>query len=187
MAKRQRQPFTPRGPFVVGRGFTWNGKDLNEGSVFPHNRLAISRRRLEQLWDQRFIEVEGDYVPDEEEARAAQELAAELAAKDEADRVAAELAASTGTNNAGEGDNADDTTEDDVTETVTPVAAEGEFLYNTEEHMIEREGKEYWVADTESLIVRIYADIAKTLEASEGLTVIPADKIIEWPDTEGED
>lgn len=68
MAKTQRQPFTPRGPFVVARPFRWEGRDYKPGEDFNAQRMAVNQRRLRLLYDAKSIDVKGDYVPAEPEA-----------------------------------------------------------------------------------------------------------------------
>mgnify|MGYP000290627072 CR=1 FL=1 len=70
MAKTQRQPFTPRGPFVVARPFRWEGRDYQPGEDFNAQRMAVNQRRLQLLYDAKSIDVKGDYLPQQPEAEA---------------------------------------------------------------------------------------------------------------------
>lgn len=172
MSKTQRQPFTPRGPFVVGRGFIWSGKPYSEGEAFPHNRLAIDHRKLRQLWDQRRLNVDVDYLPSDDEVKEAEALATLAAAEDQATTVGEE-----NTNAPAEPkDNAqgDESNED-------PALT---FSFDPAEHLIEKEGREYWIADAEVMLVRVRAETAKLLEDALEVTLVTADQILEWPDAE---
>lgn len=68
MAKNQRQPFTPRGPFIVARPFRWEGRDYKPGEDFEAKRMAVNQRRLQLLYDAKSIDVKGDYLPQQPDA-----------------------------------------------------------------------------------------------------------------------
>jgi hypothetical protein len=167
-AKNQRQPFTSRGPFIVGRGFTWSGKPYVQGDAFPHNRLAIDHRKLRQLWDQRRLEVASDYLPAEDEVKEADAAAAAIAASEQ---VTADEATETS-----EGEDTTDATTED---TVEPKPT---FNFNPEEHVIDKDGREYWISDADTMLLRVRADFAKSLEEVTEVTLVPADQILEWPE-----
>lgn len=149
MAKPERQPFTPRGPFTVARPFRWEGRDYRLEEDFDAKRMAIPLRRLRLLWDSKHIEVRGDYLgKDDEKPQKAKEPPKEP-----------------------------------VKDPVTPLEAkEGEFLYDPEIHAVEKDDKEFWIADEAELLVRITPAFAKKLGKTQMITVVPAAEIMEWPE-----
>jgi hypothetical protein len=69
MAKNQRQPFTPRGPFIVARPFRWEGRDYKLNEDFEVSRMAISQRKLRTLWEAKSLDVKGDYFGEPEDVK----------------------------------------------------------------------------------------------------------------------
>ena len=145
--KTKRQPFTPRGPFVVARPFRWGGRDYVPGEDFETRRLAINQRRLQLLYDAKSIDVKGDYLPNDEKA--------------ETTPVAAPV----------------------NPVPVDLVAGEGEFLFDTAIHAVEKYEKDDWIADEEKFLVHISPNAAKRLKkVTEGKSIVTALEIVEWPE-----
>lgn len=65
MRPRARIDFDLKKPFVVRKAFTANGHPMGVGQAFPWTKLAVSTRRMAQLWDHRFIDhpVENTAIP----------------------------------------------------------------------------------------------------------------------------
>lgn len=192
MAKTQRQPFTPRGPFVVARPFRWEGRDYKPGEDFNAQRMAVNQRRLRLLYDAKSIDVKGDYVPAEPEA-AEENKAQDLTKLDKKELLA--LAAERGITVDDKATKAqiiaalqapaDDTSTDD------PVAGEGEFVFDTAIHAVEKYEDEDWIADEEEFLVQISPNAAARLkELTEGKSLVTALEIVAWPEPsedEGQD
>lgn len=184
MAKTQRQPFTPRGPFVVARPFRWEGRDYTPGEDFNAQRMAVNQRRLRLLYDAKSIDVKGDYVPAEPEA-AEENKAQDLTKLDKKELLA--LAAECGITVDDKATKAqiiaalqapaDDTPTDD------PVAGEGEFVFDTAIHAVEKYEDEDWIADEEEFLVQISPNAAARLkELTEGKSLVTALEIVAWPE-----
>lgn len=60
MPREERQPFTATGEYVARKQFRFHGKPYAPGDSFPWRKLSCSVRKLQQLYDQRFIEPKGD-------------------------------------------------------------------------------------------------------------------------------
>ena len=184
MAKTQRQPFTPRGPFVVARPFRWEGRDYKPGEDFNAQRMAVNQRRLRLLYDAKSIDVKGDYVPAEPEV-AEENKAQDLTKLDKKELLA--LAAERGITVDDKATKAqiiaalqapaDDTPTDD------PVAGEGEFVFDTAIHAVEKYEDEDWIADEEEFLVQISPNAAARLkELTEGKSLVTALEIVAWPE-----
>lgn len=145
MAKTKRQPFTPRGPFVVARPFRWEGRDYVPGEDFEARRMAVNQRRLQLLYDAKSIDVRGDYVPND---------AADTAPVAPIDPPTTDL-----------------------------VAGEGEFLFDTAIHAVEKHEKEDWIATEDAYLVHISPKAAARLKKlTEGKSIVTALEIVEWPE-----
>lgn len=157
MAKTQRQPFTPRGPFIVARPFRWEGRDYKPGEDFNATRMAVNQRRLRLLYDAKSIDVKTDYLPEPEEAEVIDDEKTEVVVVDTPE------------------------TDDEL------VAGEGEFLFDTALHAVEKYEDEDWIADEAEFLVQISPNAAARLkEMTEGKTIVTALEILAWPD-ESED
>lgn len=191
MAKTQRQPFTPRGPFVVARPFRWEGRDYKPGEDFNAQRMAVNKRRLQLLYDAKSIDVKGDYLP------AAPETADDNGALDLTKLDKKELLALA----AERGITVDDkaTKAQIIAALQAPakeeaddelVAGEGEFLFDTAIHAVEKYEDEDWIADEEEFLVQISPNAAARLkEMTEGKSIVTALEIVAWPEageTEGQ-
>ncbi len=193
-----RQPFTPRGPFVVARPFKFNGRSYSEGDSFDVIRSAADHRRVRQLWDLRKIEVEGDYVPVDEEPPSDETLLGSDTMPDEV-QVGEEkmplgdivqLAFDKSDLTAEEWNELSNEDRDAQLQAVVdelsgePTAGEGEFLFDPEIHQIDHEGTERWIATTDELLLRVYAPVGNKLEKVGEKTLVTADEIIEWAEEE---
>ena len=189
MAKTKRQPFTPRGPFVVARPFRWEGRDYKPGEDFEARRMAVNQRRLQLLYDAKNIDVKGDYLPQQSDAEA-EVKSTDLSKLKKEELVA--MAAERGV-----------TLDDKMTKaqiiealeappkpandipSVDLVAAEGEFLFDTELHAVEEVEDEHWIADEAEFLVQISPNAAERLkELTEGKSLVTALEILAWPDPE---
>lgn len=187
MAKNQRQPFTPRGPFIVARPFRWEGRDYKPGEDFEAKRMAVNQRRLQLLYDAKSIDVKGDYLPQQPDA-VADVKSTDLSKLEKKDLLA--LAADRGLTIAPKA------TKDQIIEaleappkpadtSVDLVASEGEFLFDTELHAVEEVEDEFWVADEAEFLVQISPNAAERLkELTEGKSLVTALEILAWPDPE---
>jgi hypothetical protein len=184
MAKSaERLPFSHRGPFVVSRRFSWTGKIYEPGSVFPHRHLAVDHRKLRLLWDAKKIDMEG--TPEEPEVM----LLGSNVQPNEV-MIGGELkllgfaveAAFTDSGLTAEEWNElpDDDREARIAAVIDLVAGDGEFVFDPEKHNIEREGKEYWIADDENLLVRVKAKAGKNLDVATAKTLVTAEEILAW-------
>lgn len=183
MAKTQRQPFTPRGPFVVARPFRWEGRDYTPGEDFEARRMAVNQRRLRLLYDAKNIDVKGDYLPPEPEAEVKSTDLTKLK-KEELVAMAAERGVAID----------DKMTKAQIIEALEappkpvdtssdPVAAEGEFLFDTELHAVEEVEDEHWIADEVEFLVQISPNAAERLKGlTEGKSLVTALEILAWPE-----
>ena len=194
MAKTQRQPFTPRGPFVVARPFRWEGRDFKPGEDFNAQRMAVNQRRLRLLYDAKSIDVKGDYVPTEPEAVEDTKVQ-DLTKLDKKELMA--LAAERGLTIDDKATKAQiiEALEKGPVQETSPadlVAGEGEFVFDTAIHAVEKYEDEDWIADEEEFLVQISPKAAARLkELTEGKTLVTALEIVAWPEpseeTEGQD
>lgn len=189
MAKTQRQPFTPRGPFIVARPFRWEGRDYKPGEDFEAKRMAVNQRRLQLLYDAKNIDVKGDYLPQQSDA-GADVKSTDLSKLEKKDLLA--LAAERGITIAPKA------TKDQIIEALeappkpadnTPpvdlVAAEGEFLFDTELHAVEEVEDEHWITDEAEFLVQISPNAAERLrELTKSKSLVTALEILAWPDPE---
>lgn len=196
MAQPQRQPFTPKGPFVVSRPFRWAGRDYNVDEVFPARRMAVDPRRLRQLWEQRklMIPLDGEVeeVSSSETLLGSNSLPAVITDAAGSEHRLGEIVQAAFEKSELTVDQWNELADDDrearlqsvVDELLStdPVVGEGQFLFDPEIHTIDREGQEYWIADDENLLVRVRADMGKSLADATEKTVVPAEKILEWPE-----
>lgn len=187
MAKTQRQPFTPRGPFIVARPFRWEGRDYKPGEDFEAKRMAVNQRRLQLLYDAKNIDVKGDYLPQQSDAGAdVKSMDLSKLKKEELVAMAAERGVAID----------DKMTKAQIIEaleappkladtSVDLVAAEGEFLFDTELHAVEEVEDEHWIADEAEFLVQISPNAAERLkELTEGKSLVTALEILAWPDPE---
>jgi hypothetical protein len=68
----QRREFNPRGQFTVLRRFRLQGRDFQQGDLFPHRQLGVSTRLLRTLWDSRKLEMMDPFSKEAEEAEKAE-------------------------------------------------------------------------------------------------------------------
>ena len=189
MAKTQRQPFTPRGPFVVARPFRWEGRDYKPGEDFNAARIAVNQRRLRLLYDAKNIDVKGDYLPQQPEAEIKTVDLSKLK-KEELMAMAAERGVTID----------DKMTKAQIIEAleVPPkpvvegetdlVAGEGEFLFDTELHAVEEVDDEFWIANEIEFLVQISPNAAERLrELTEGKSLVTALEVLAWPDPEAKE
>jgi hypothetical protein len=186
MAKTKRQPFTPRGPFVVARPFRWEGRDYKPGEDFEARRMAVNQRRLQLLYDAKSIDVKGDYLPTGD---ADAETDLKKLKKDELLALAKDRGVTVD----------DKATRAEILEALEKkvdapppnedlVAGEGEFLFDTAIHAVEKYENDDWVADEEKFLVQISPKAAERLaELKEGKSIITALEIVEWPEPADDD
>ena len=62
MPREERQPFG-YGEYTVRKPFRGWGMSFAPGSDFPWRRLACSKKKLLQLYEQRYIEPKGEEIP----------------------------------------------------------------------------------------------------------------------------
>jgi hypothetical protein len=182
MAKTQRQPFTPRGPFIVARPFRWEGRDYTPGEDFNATRMAVNQRRLQLLYDAKNIDVKGDYIPATPDPA---ETTVDLSKlkKEELLALAAERGVLVD----------DKATKADIIaaleKPVEPplpaddelVAGEGEFLFDTAVHAVEDFEQDTWIADEEKFLVQVSPNAATRLrEMTEGKSLVTAIEIVAW-------
>jgi hypothetical protein len=156
MAKTQRQPFTPRGPFIVARLFRWGGRDFTPGEDFNATRMAVNQRRLKLLYDAKSIDVKTDYLPEPDQAEVTDDKKTDVGGTPEVN--------------------------DDL------VAGEGEFIFDTALHAVEKYEDEDWIADEAEFLVQISPNAAARLkEMTEGKAIVTALEILAWPETSEND
>ena len=178
-----RLPFSHRGPFVVSRRFDWTGKTYEPGSDFPHRHLSVDHRRLRLLWDAKKIDMKGQ--PEEPELMLVgsnvqpNEVMMGGQTRLLGEAVEAAFIAS-GLSEADWNALPDDDREARIAAVIDIVAGDGEFLFDPEKHNIERDGKEYWIADEENLLVRVKANAGKKLDVATAKTLVTASEILAW-------
>lgn len=183
MAKQaQRLPFSHRGPFVVSRRFSWNGKVFEPGSDFQHRHLCVDHRRLRLLWDAKKIDMKG--LPEEPEEImlvGSNVQPAEVMMNGELKLLGEAVEAAflkSGLSEADWNGLPEEDREARIAEVIDLVPGEGEFIFDPAVHVIEREGKEYWIADDEHLLIRVKAKTGKELDVVTEKTLVTADSIL---------
>jgi len=62
MPREERQPFG-YGEYTVWKKFRFSGRDFTPGSDFPWRQIGCSKRKLLQLYEQRYVEPKGQAIP----------------------------------------------------------------------------------------------------------------------------
>jgi hypothetical protein len=115
MHRFERQPFTPKGDFVVRREFRFSGRDFRPGDDFLHRQMAISERQLRVLYDSGKIVYRGD------EGKAEEIKTTEAPTTESPTTVADAVSAASG-----------------------EIVASNVFLFDPDKHLIEKSGRSKW-------------------------------------------
>jgi hypothetical protein len=147
--------------------------------------MAVNQRRLRLLYDAKNIDVKGDYLPPEPEAEV-QAIDLTKLRKDELVAMAAERGVAIDDKMTKaqiiEALEAPPKPADDVPP-VDLVAAEGEFLFDTELHAVEEVEDEHWIADEVEFLVQVSPNAAERLKGlTEGKSLVTALEILAWPE-----
>jgi hypothetical protein len=62
MSKTERAPFAHNGLFVAAKNFRFNGHVFERDANFPWRKISCSVRRLEQLYNSRYINYDPAYL-----------------------------------------------------------------------------------------------------------------------------